>query len=67
MSGFAVPYAANMLILTISYDFSLLPAQFCYIIVYIGLIESRVQLADQCAPWKISNGAQNLVLHALQF
>jgi hypothetical protein len=35
--------------------------------VYIWKVESRVQIADQCAPWKISNGAQNLVLHVLQF
>jgi hypothetical protein len=30
-------------------------------------VESRVQIADWCAPWKISNGAENLVLWALQF
>jgi hypothetical protein len=30
-------------------------------------IESRVQVADRCAPWKISNGAAYLVLQTLQF
>jgi hypothetical protein len=35
------------------------------IIVYIWKVESCVQIADWCAPWKISNGEQDLVLHAL--
>jgi hypothetical protein len=26
-----------------------------------------VQIANRCAPWKISNGAENFVLQALQF
>jgi hypothetical protein len=30
-------------------------------------VESRVQIANRCAPWKIANGAENLVLQALQF
>jgi hypothetical protein len=30
-------------------------------------VEIHVQIAEGCAPWKISNGAENLVLHALQF
>jgi hypothetical protein len=67
MSGFALSYTANMFILMILYDFSLLPVQCCYIIVYIWKVESRVQFADRCAPWKISNGADNFVLRALQF
>jgi hypothetical protein len=29
---------------------------------YTRKIESRMQIADRCAPWKISNGAENLVL-----
>jgi hypothetical protein len=49
------------------YDFCFLPAQFCFIIVHIWKVESHVQIADRCAPWKISNGAENLVLCALQF
>jgi hypothetical protein len=60
MSGFAMSYAANMFILIILYDFCLSPAQFCYITVYIRTIESRVQIADRCAPRKISSGAENL-------
>jgi hypothetical protein len=35
MSGFALSYTMNMFILMILYDFSLLSAQFCYIIIYI--------------------------------
>jgi hypothetical protein len=29
--------------------------------------ESHVQIANQCAPWKISNAAENFVLQVLQF
>jgi hypothetical protein len=36
-----------MFILMILYDFCLLPTQFCYMIVYIRRVESRVQIADQ--------------------
>jgi hypothetical protein len=61
MSGFALSHTTNMFILMILYDFCLSPAQFCYIIAYIGKMESRVQIADRYAPWKISNGAENLV------
>jgi hypothetical protein len=53
MSGFTLSYTANMFILMSLYDFCLSPAQFCYIIVYIWKTESRVQIADRCAPWKI--------------
>jgi hypothetical protein len=48
----------------ILYDLCLSPAQFCYIIVYIRKVESCVQAVDWCAPRKISNGAQTLVLLA---
>jgi hypothetical protein len=66
MSGFALSYTANMFILMILYDFCLSPAQLCYIIVHIRKVESRVQIADMCAPRKISSGAENLVLQALK-
>jgi hypothetical protein len=26
-----------------------------------------MQFSDWCAPWKVANGAENLVLQALQF
>jgi hypothetical protein len=48
----------------ILYDFCLSAAQFCYLIVYKRKVESRVQIADRCPPWKISSGAENLVLQA---
>jgi hypothetical protein len=35
MSGFALSYTGNMFILMILYDFCLLLAQFCYVIIYI--------------------------------
>jgi hypothetical protein len=56
-----------MFLLMILYDFCLLPAQFCYIIIYMRNVESHVQVTDRCPPWKISNGAVNRVLEALQF
>jgi hypothetical protein len=67
VSGFALSYDANMVILIILYDLFLLPAQFCCMIIYIRKVESHVQIADRCAPWKIYNGAENRVLHSLQF
>jgi hypothetical protein len=59
MSAFTFSYSANMFILMILYDLCLLPAQFCYtrIDVYIRKVQSHVQTADWCAPWKISSGA----------
>jgi hypothetical protein len=66
MSGFTLSYTANMFILLILYDFCLLPAQYFCIIIYIWKVENRVQIANRCPPWKISNCAENIVLHALQ-
>jgi hypothetical protein len=34
---------------------------------YLHNFEIPAQMAGQCAPWKISNGAENLVLQVLQF
>jgi hypothetical protein len=62
ISGFALSYPAITYIPIILYDFCLSPAQFCYIIVLVRKDESRVQHADQCAPRKISNSVENLVL-----
>jgi hypothetical protein len=42
LSGFTLFYNRNTFILMILYDFCLLPAQFCYIIVYIRKVESCV-------------------------
>jgi hypothetical protein len=67
VSDFALSYNTNMFFLMNLYDFCLLLAQFCYIIVHIGKVESRVQIADRCAPWKTSNGTENPDLQALQF
>jgi hypothetical protein len=66
LSGFALYYAMNMFILMILYDFCLSLAQFYYIIVYLRKVESCVQIADRCAPWKLFNGAESLGLQALQ-
>jgi hypothetical protein len=60
-------YTVTMLIRMISYDFCLLPAQFCYTIVHRKKDEVCVQITHRCAPWKISSGVENLVLRALQF
>jgi hypothetical protein len=67
MVGFTLSYSANMFILIVLYDFCFLPAQFCYIIVYIRKGVNCLQITDWYAVWKISIGAWNLVLHALQF
>jgi hypothetical protein len=67
MSGFALSNVANMFILMILYDFGLLPAQLRYIIVYIRKVENCVHIAERCAPLKISGGAKDFVLQALQF
>jgi hypothetical protein len=67
MSGFALSCATNIFMLMTLYDFCLLPAQFCYIIIYTRKVEIHVQVMDWCAPWKISNGAETLELQALQF
>jgi hypothetical protein len=34
-------------------------------ILYVRKFEGHVQIANWCAPWKISNGADNFVLQAL--
>jgi hypothetical protein len=54
MSGFALSYTANMFILMILYDFCLFPATFCLIIVYVRKLENCLQIADRCAPWRVS-------------
>jgi hypothetical protein len=64
---FTLSYAVHMFIIMILYDFYLLPAQFCYIVIYLQKVESRVQIMDWCAPWKIFCFAENPVLWALEF
>jgi hypothetical protein len=56
-SAWLLTYIANMFILMSLYDFTLLPAQFCCTVICTRKVESRVQIADRCAPWKISNGS----------
>jgi hypothetical protein len=46
MSGFALSYTANMFILIIPYDLCLSHAQFCFMIAYIGKVESLVRNYD---------------------
>jgi hypothetical protein len=60
--GIALFYTVNMFILMILYDFCMLPTHFCYIIVYTRKVESCMQVADRCAPWKIFSGVENLLL-----
>jgi hypothetical protein len=67
MSGFALSYTITMFFLMILYGLCLLPEQFYYIIVHTRKAESRVQIADRCASWKISSGTENVVFQALQF
>jgi hypothetical protein len=63
---FHLVLCCNIFILMIFYDFCLLSAHFCYIIIYIWKVKSRVQIVAQCAPWKIFSDV-NLVLQVLQF
>jgi hypothetical protein len=60
VSGFILSCAEIMSILTILYDFCLLPVQFYYMTVYIQKVESRVQIADRRATWKMSKDAENI-------
>jgi dUTPase len=61
VSGFALSFGVKILNLMVLYDVSL-PAQLRCIIVFIRKEEIHVQIADRCAPSKISNGAENSVL-----
>jgi hypothetical protein len=45
--GFVLSNAANILILIILFDFSLLPAQFCHKITHQQTLERRKQFAEQ--------------------
>jgi hypothetical protein len=67
VSAFTLSYKVNIFILMILYDFCLSPESFCYIIVYIRKVESCVQVAERCVPWKISSGAQDFLFHVLHF
>jgi hypothetical protein len=67
MSGFALSYTANMLILIILYNFCLLSAYFSYILRYIWKTENYVQITDWCTPRKIPICVKKLVLQTLQF
>jgi hypothetical protein len=67
VSGFALSIIANIFMFMILYDFCLLPAWFCYVIVNVRNLESHVNIVDRCAPRETANGAENLILHALQF
>jgi hypothetical protein len=68
VSGFAFSDVANICIYMILYEFCLLLAQVRCVVIStsIRFVESRVQLADRCASWKITDGAENLVLQAVQ-
>jgi hypothetical protein len=59
--GFALSNGVNIFVIMILYDLCLLPALFCYVIIYKWDLESQVQIANRCAPWIIANGAEYLV------
>jgi hypothetical protein len=67
MSGFALSNIAYIFIIMILHDFCLLPALFCYVVIYIRNFQRHMQIANRCAPWKIANGVENSVWQALQF
>jgi hypothetical protein len=39
-----------------------MPAEFCDIIINIRVFESHIQKADRCEPWKLANGAENVII-----
>jgi hypothetical protein len=60
----------NICIFIILYDLCLLPAQLHYDIInmwYLESHENHVQLMDECALWKFTNGEDNLVFQVLKF
>jgi hypothetical protein len=63
--GLALSNVANIFIFMILDDFCLLPALFCYVIINVRNLESSMHIADRCAPRKIADGAENLILQAL--
>jgi hypothetical protein len=65
VSGFALSNRANIFVFMILYDFCMMPAWFCYIIVNLRNLESHMQIADRYAPRKTANGANNLVHSSL--
>jgi hypothetical protein len=46
----------------ILYGFCCLPDKFCYIVINVWYFESLMQFMDWCAPWEVTNDAENLVL-----
>jgi hypothetical protein len=66
VSGFASSDVPNIRIFIILYDLCLLPTQFRYVLINLWNLERDVALEDCCAPWKFTNGAENLVLQTLQ-
>jgi hypothetical protein len=65
VSGFALSYAANIIILMILYGLWLLPAHF-YIHLYVWKVENGVQIADRYSYWQISNDAEIFLLQVSQ-
>jgi hypothetical protein len=48
-------------------DFCLSSATFCYVIVNVWNLESLRHIWNRRVPWKVASGAENPVLHSLQF
>jgi hypothetical protein len=67
VSGFTLSNVANIFIFMILDDICLLPAWFCYVIINVQNLENLVHIVNWYVPWKIANGAEKPILHALQF
>jgi hypothetical protein len=68
ISGFALSNVKNIFIFMILDDFCLLSAWLYYVIINVWNLENLMHIANLCAPRKISNGEENLILlQALQF
>jgi hypothetical protein len=59
MLGFVFAQVSNIYIIVILYDFCLLPAYFCQVIVNLRNLERPMQSASRCAPWWVTSGAED--------
>jgi hypothetical protein len=59
--GFALSNIAHIFIFMIVNDFCSSSALLCCVIVNVWSLESRMHIADRCAPREIANCAENLI------
>jgi hypothetical protein len=65
--GFVFACVSKIYIFMILYDFCLLLASFCYIVVNVRNFECQMKSAGRCVPLQVTSGAEGSILQALQF